>query len=208
MWLCALVGSQEARADSPTLQHCFFQLSGSASQAHDYRIIKNLHITHVVNATAEISDAFPSVLRYLRLRLSDDAQQDLRQALPEASRFIAEALRGAPGAPGGRVLVHCSLGRSRSSVLTLGFLMEHRRWSLLHAFRWLKERRACAAPNAGFLRQLSDYEELLRVNKNSTEHTQLQSAVFDIFLPLMIYTEDWDKEKVGNQSHRSVPNSF
>uniref|UniRef100_A0A671MTG1 protein-tyrosine-phosphatase n=1 Tax=Sinocyclocheilus anshuiensis TaxID=1608454 RepID=A0A671MTG1_9TELE len=183
MWLCALVGSQEARADSPTLQHCFFQLSalgmdpvilqggysafhslypflctprmvlleserrsltiypseilegalyqGSASQAHDYRIIKNLHITHVVNATAEISDAFPSVLRYLRLRLS------------------------------GRVLVHCSLGRSRSSVLTLGFLMEHRRWSLLHAFRWLKERRACAAPNAGFLRQLSDYEELL-----------------------------------------------
>lgn len=213
MWLCALVGSQEARTDSPTLQHCFFQLSalgmdpvilqggysafhslypflctprmvlleserrsltiypseilegalyqGSASQAHDYRIIKNLHITHVVNATAEISDAFPSVLRYLRLRLSDDAQQDLRQALPEASRFIAEAFRGAPGVPGGRVLVHCSLGRSRSSVLTLGFLMEHRRWSLLHAFRWLKERRACAAPNAGFLRQLSDYEELL-----------------------------------------------
>ncbi len=153
MWLCALVGSQEARADSPTLQHCFFQLSalgmdpvilqggysafhslypflctprmvlleserrsltiypseilegalyqGSASQAHDYRIIKNLHITHVVNATAEISDAFPSVLRYLRLRLSDDAQQDLRQALPEASRFIAEAFRGAPGVPGG-----------------------------------------------------------------------------------------------------------
>uniref|UniRef100_A0A8C2EK54 protein-tyrosine-phosphatase n=1 Tax=Cyprinus carpio TaxID=7962 RepID=A0A8C2EK54_CYPCA len=126
--------------------------------AHDYRIIKNLHITHVVNATAEISDAFPGVLRYLWLRLSDDAQQDLRQALPEASRFIAEALRGAPG---GRVLVHCSLGRSRSSVLTLGFLMEHRRWSLLHAFRWLKERRACAAPNAGFLQQLSDYEELL-----------------------------------------------
>ncbi len=116
MWLCALVGSQEARADSPTLQHCFFQLSalgmdpvilqggysafhslypflctprmvllelerrslpiypseilevvlyqGSASQAHDYRIIKNLHITHVVNVTAEISDSFPSVLHY------------------------------------------------------------------------------------------------------------------------------------------------
>ncbi|XP_018973206.2 serine/threonine/tyrosine-interacting-like protein 1 [Cyprinus carpio] len=143
------VGSQEARVDSPTLQHCFFQLSalgmdpvilqggfsafhslypflctprmvlleserrsltiypseilegalyqGSASHAHDYRIIKNLHITHVVNATAEISDAFPSVLRYLRLRLSDDAQQDLRQALPEASRFIAEAAGGTGG---------------------------------------------------------------------------------------------------------------
>ncbi|KAI5622857.1 serine/threonine/tyrosine-interacting-like protein 1 [Silurus asotus] len=144
---------------SEILEGALYQ--GSASQAQDYRIIKNLHITHVVNATAEISDAFPNVLRYLRLRLSDDAQQDLRQALPEASHFIAAALRGSPGSPGGRVLVHCSMGRSRSSVLTLGFLMEQRRWSLLHAFRWLKERRTCAAPNAGFLRQLSDYEEQL-----------------------------------------------
>uniref|UniRef100_A0A8B9KZ85 protein-tyrosine-phosphatase n=1 Tax=Astyanax mexicanus TaxID=7994 RepID=A0A8B9KZ85_ASTMX len=144
---------------SEILEGALYQ--GSASQAHDYRIIKNLHITHVVNATVEISDAFPNVLRYLRLRLSDDAQQDLWQALPEASRFIAAALRGSPGSPGGHVLVHCSLGRSRSSVLTLGFLMEHRHWSLLHAFRWLKERRTCAAPNVGFLRQLLDYEEQL-----------------------------------------------
>ncbi|XP_076141320.1 putative rhodanese domain-containing dual specificity protein phosphatase [Alosa pseudoharengus] len=144
---------------SEILEGALYQ--GSAAQAHDYRIIKNLHITHVVNATAESADAFPSVVRYLCLRLNDDAQQDLSQALPAASRFIAGALQGSPGVPGGRVLVHCSLGRSRSSVLTLAFLMEQRCWSLLHAFRWLKERRACAAPNAGFLRQLSDYEEQL-----------------------------------------------
>ncbi|XP_035256958.1 serine/threonine/tyrosine-interacting-like protein 1 isoform X2 [Anguilla anguilla] len=203
------VGSEGARADSPTLQRCFFQLSamgmdpvillggysafhplypflctpnmvlleperralsiypseilegalyqGSASQAQDFRILKNLCITHVVNATAECPDSFPSMLRYLRLRLSDDAQQDLSEALPLAARFIAAALEGGAG----RVLVHCSLGRGRSSVLTLGFLMEHRRWSLLHAFRWLKERRPCVAPNASFLRQLCAYEERL-----------------------------------------------
>ncbi|KAG7463094.1 hypothetical protein MATL_G00191770 [Megalops atlanticus] len=203
------VGSEEARADSPSLQRCFFQLSalgmdpvillggfsafhqlypflctprmvlleperraltiypseilegalyqGSAVQAQNYRIIKNLHITHVVNATADCPDAFPSMLSYLRLRLSDDSQQDLSEALPLAARFIAGALAGGAG----RVLVHCSLGRSRSSVLTIAFLMEHKRWSLQHAFRWLKDRRACAAPNAGFLRQLSVYEEQL-----------------------------------------------
>ncbi|MBN3322188.1 DUSPR phosphatase, partial [Atractosteus spatula] len=203
------VGSEKARADSPTLQHCFFQLSslgmdpvillggfsafhrlypflctprmvlleperraltiypseilegalyqGSAAQAQDYRIIKNLHITHVVNATAECPDAFPRTLRYLRLRLSDDTQQDVGEALPLATQFIAGALRGGAG----RVLVHCSLGRSRSSALTIAFLMEHHRWSLRHAYRWLQERRACAAPNAGFLRQLAAYEEKL-----------------------------------------------
>nr|XP_040034129.1 dual specificity protein phosphatase 2-like [Gasterosteus aculeatus aculeatus] len=141
---------------SEILEEALYQ--GSASQASDYRIIKNLHITHVVNATANWPDAFPNRLRYLRLRLSDDAQQELVEALPLASRFISSALRAEPA---GRVLVHCSAGRSRSSAVTLAFLMEHRRWSLLHALRWLKERRACSAPNMNFLRQLLTYEELL-----------------------------------------------
>uniref|UniRef100_A0A673CEY6 protein-tyrosine-phosphatase n=1 Tax=Sphaeramia orbicularis TaxID=375764 RepID=A0A673CEY6_9TELE len=131
---------------------------GSAAQAADYRIIKNLHITHVVNATTNCPDAFPNILSYLRLRLSDDAQQDLVEALPLASRFINTVLKTEPA---GRVLVHCSMGRSRSSALTLAFLMEHRHWSLLHALRWLKERRACTAPNVNFLRQLLTYEEQL-----------------------------------------------
>uniref|UniRef100_A0A8D3DJC4 protein-tyrosine-phosphatase n=1 Tax=Scophthalmus maximus TaxID=52904 RepID=A0A8D3DJC4_SCOMX len=141
---------------SEILEGALYQ--GSASQASDFRIIKNLHITHVVNATANSPDAFPNTLSYLRLRLSDDAQQDLVEALPLASRFINTALKAEPA---GRVLVHCSLGRSRSSALTLAFLMEHRRWSLLHALRWMKERRACTAPNVNFLRQLLTYEETL-----------------------------------------------
>lgn len=141
---------------SEILEGALYQ--GSVSHASDYRIIKNLHITHVVNATANCPDAFPNTLCYLRLRLSDDSQQDLVEALPLASRFINAALKAEPA---GRVLVHCSLGRSRSSALTLAFLMQHRRWSLLHALRWLKERRACTAPNVNFLRQLLTYEEQL-----------------------------------------------
>ncbi|KAM8738027.1 serine/threonine/tyrosine-interacting-like protein 1 [Acanthopagrus schlegelii] len=207
---CSPVGSVKARADSPDLQRCFFQLNalgmdpvillggfspfnalypflcssqmvlleperhtltiypseilegalyqGSVSQASDYGIIKNLHITHVVNATAKCPDAFPNMLCYLRLHLSDDSEQNLVEALPLASRFINAALKSEPA---GRVLVHCSMGRSRSSALTLAFLMEHRSWSLLHALRWLKERRACTAPNVNFLRQLLTYEEQL-----------------------------------------------
>lgn len=84
--------------------------------------------------------------------------QDLVEALPLASRFINMALSAEPA---GRVLVHCSLGRSHSSALTLAFLMEHWHWSLLHALHWLKERMACMAPNINFLRQLLSYEEQL-----------------------------------------------
>uniref|UniRef100_A0A8C6SJF3 protein-tyrosine-phosphatase n=1 Tax=Neogobius melanostomus TaxID=47308 RepID=A0A8C6SJF3_9GOBI len=148
---------------SEILEGALYQ--GSAVQATNYRIIKNLHITHIVNATANNPDAFPNTLCYLRLPLSDNAQQDLMEALPLASRFIQQALMGVPA---GRVLVHCSMGRSRSSALTLAFLMEHRHWSLLHALHWLKERRACTAPNINFLQQLLAYEELLFGNINSS----------------------------------------
>lgn len=127
-------------------------LEGALYQASDYHIIKNLHITHVVNATANYPNAFPNILCYLRLHLSDDSQQDLLEALLLASRFISMVLSAKPA---GRVLVHCSLGRSRSSAL------EHRHWSLLHALRWLKEKRACTAPNINFLCQLLSYEEQL-----------------------------------------------
>ncbi|XP_056902718.1 serine/threonine/tyrosine-interacting-like protein 1 isoform X2 [Takifugu flavidus] len=141
---------------SEILEGALYQ--GSVAQASDYHIIKNLHITHVVNATANYPNAFPNMLCYLSLHLSDDSQQDLVEALPLASRFINMVLSAEPA---GRVLVHCSLGRSRSSALTLAFLMEHRHWSLLHALRWLKERRACTAPNINFLCQLLSYEEQL-----------------------------------------------
>uniref|UniRef100_A0A3Q1HZR0 protein-tyrosine-phosphatase n=1 Tax=Anabas testudineus TaxID=64144 RepID=A0A3Q1HZR0_ANATE len=137
-----------------TLSSCW----GDSQPSMPSTLSSNLHITHVVNATVNSPNAFPNTLCYLRLRLSDDAQQDLVEALPLASRFINTALKAEPA---GRVLVHCSLGRSRSSALTLAFLMEHRHWTLLHALRWLKERRACTAPNVNFLRQLLTYEEQL-----------------------------------------------
>lgn len=98
------------------------------------------------------------MLCYLKLRLSDDAQQDLVEALPLASRFINTVLEAEPA---GRALVHCGLGRSRSSALTLAFLMEHRHWSLRDALRWMKARRACTAPNIDFLCQLLTYEQQL-----------------------------------------------
>lgn len=110
-----------------------------------------LHITHVVNATANYPNVIPNMLCYLRLHLrSDDSQQDLVEALPLASRIINMVLSAEPAR---HVLVHCSLERSRSSALTLAFLMKHWHRSLLHALRWLKAWRACMAPNIYFLHQ-------------------------------------------------------
>jgi len=58
-----------------------------------------------------------------------------------------------------RVLVHCNLGRSRSSTVVLGYLMEILNWSLQDASDWLKDCRPVAKPNIGFLNQLMTFEK-------------------------------------------------
>lgn len=58
-------------------------------------------------------------LQQHRCVLDDDPSADLLGALPECLDFLARA-RGA----GGRVLVHCNLGQSRSASVTIAYIMQ------------------------------------------------------------------------------------
>ncbi|VEL22925.1 unnamed protein product [Protopolystoma xenopodis] len=73
-----------------------------------------------------------------------------------ADRIAAEARRG------GRALVHCMAGISRSTSLVLAYLVRHRGMSLAEAYQLVRSVRPCVQPNPSFWRQLVDYEERLR----------------------------------------------
>ncbi|KAA0187393.1 putative map kinase phosphatase [Fasciolopsis buskii] len=73
-----------------------------------------------------------------------------------ADRIAAEHRRG------GRALVHCMAGVSRSSSLILAYLIRHANMSLAEAYQHVRGIRPCIQPNPGFWRQLLDYEERLR----------------------------------------------
>ncbi|THD19613.1 Dual specificity protein phosphatase 14 [Fasciola hepatica] len=73
-----------------------------------------------------------------------------------ADRIAAEHRRG------GRTLVHCMAGVSRSSSLILAYLIRHLNMSLAEAYQHVRGIRPCIQPNPGFWRQLLDYEERLR----------------------------------------------
>uniref|UniRef100_A0A182JTT6 tRNA pseudouridine synthase n=1 Tax=Anopheles christyi TaxID=43041 RepID=A0A182JTT6_9DIPT len=59
---------------------------------------------------------------------------------------------------GGRVLVHCNAGVSRSTSVVVGYLMERRDQSFLQAFGMVKSKRPCVKPNAGFIKQLKQLQ--------------------------------------------------
>jgi len=125
---------------------------GRGDQARNEVIMTTLGITHVVNIS-EHSNTFPHKVKYLRLPLDDMVSTNLSQHFHETYKFISDALQNQ-----GRVLIHCNLGISRSSTITLAYLMKSRNWNLLYAFKFLKGIRIAVAPNSGFLRQLSDWE--------------------------------------------------
>ena len=65
-------------------------------------------------------------------------------------------------AVGGRVLIHCQAGVSRSSTLAIAFVMARSNLAMLDAFRFVKSRRPIVAPNFNFMGQLLEFETALK----------------------------------------------
>ena len=63
--------------------------------------------------------------------------------------------------PESRVLVHCTMGVSRSSTIVCAYLMKARTISVQAALDLVKEKRQGVRPNTGFVRQLGEWEVLL-----------------------------------------------
>jgi hypothetical protein len=119
-------------------------------------------ITHVLNATAYASPAYfratpgggaaadgGAALQYRCLWLQDSPGEDLLCVLYDACDFL-DSVRAA----GGRVLVHCSQGVSRSAALCIAYVMHTQGASFDAAFGLVKRIRGVASPNMGFACQL------------------------------------------------------
>lgn len=59
---------------------------------------------------------------------------------------------------GGKVLVHCEAGVSRSPTICMAYLMKTKQFRLKEAFDFVKQRRNVISPNFGFMGQLLQYE--------------------------------------------------
>ncbi|KAF9477830.1 phosphatases II [Pholiota conissans] len=103
-------------------------------------------ITHVVSVCSEFPSTGP---KHLNIAVEDTEYDDLLIHLPRACAFIQHALER-----GGRVLVHCVMGISRSSTVVAAFLMKTTHISHTAAIQQLKAARPQVHPNYGFIKQL------------------------------------------------------
>ncbi|XP_047448128.1 dual specificity protein phosphatase 18-like [Mugil cephalus] len=126
--------------------------------ANDSSQVTRSGITCIINATEnKPSSCPPPGVDYIHIPLSDSPAFPLIDHFDEVADKIHTNAES-----GGRTLVHCNAGVSRSAALCMAYLMKHRGVTLLEAHRLVRTCRPVVRPNNGFWKQLIQYEVELR----------------------------------------------
>ncbi|KAJ1458852.1 hypothetical protein M885DRAFT_512700 [Pelagophyceae sp. CCMP2097] len=128
-----------------------FLYVGGEIVARDADILAAHGITHVLNAAGcSVPSAFPNRFEYLTLEMHDDGLvEDVTWFASEAAEFLEKCWDA-----GGRCLVHCSRGVSRSCALAIAYLMVRSGAAYRDAYAAVRLSRPICEPNAGFAAQL------------------------------------------------------
>uniref|UniRef100_A0A3B4BG69 Dual specificity protein phosphatase n=1 Tax=Periophthalmus magnuspinnatus TaxID=409849 RepID=A0A3B4BG69_9GOBI len=133
---------------------------GDQQSAENREDLYKHRITHVLNAAHSKRKGQSEIYRrlqieYMGIDARDSCDFDMSAHFQSAADFIHRAL-----SKGGKVLVHCHVGVSRSATLVLAYLMVKQNLTLVEAICAIKENRG-VIPNRGFLRQLIDLNKQL-----------------------------------------------
>jgi protein-tyrosine phosphatase len=112
-------------------------------------------VTDIINCTVEGPDVkVPGIVRCTRIKMDDSPDAPLSKHFDKVADDIDSI-----GSAGGKVLVHCVAGISRSSTLCIAYLMKHKKMTLIEAHGLVKKKRPIIRPNMGFWQQLIKYEK-------------------------------------------------
>lgn len=129
---------------------------GDREDSRDRRRLMQLGVTHILNVASQLPNVHPADFIYRKLNMIDSETQDLKPFFDRAASFIDDALRA-----GGRVLVHCIAGVSRSVAMVVAFMMSRRGIRLQAGLKQITKARSIIRPNEGFLLALAEYEVAL-----------------------------------------------
>ena len=124
-------------------------ISGEKSSS-DLPLLLKLGITHIVNMNASSSPLyFPEEFTYYSVHLTDSVFENLDDEFWSAVAFTNEAIKN-----GGKVLIHCRKGISRSAALCLAYLIQYKNMTFSAAMEVLRRARPCIDINKGFAHQI------------------------------------------------------
>ncbi|KAJ8042307.1 Dual specificity protein phosphatase 22 [Holothuria leucospilota] len=125
---------------------------GSFRDCKDKDQMEKNHITHIL----AIHDNAKPIIEgktYLCITASDKHNENILQYFEECILFIHQCRQS-----GGKVLIHCLAGISRSTTVTVAYLMTISDFNWYDCLRVVRHIRSVALPNFGFQKQLQEFE--------------------------------------------------
>lgn len=124
---------------------------GDYRDAQNVQELKRKGITHVLSCAGELPQVpYPSSIKSIKLGLDDTEDENIDYFFEYTNKFIEDALNS-----GGKILVHCAAGISRSPTILAWYLMSKTGKSSYEVIAYLKSKRSIVNPNAGFKNILS-----------------------------------------------------
>jgi hypothetical protein len=129
---------------------------GNQVAAATRRVLDGIGVTHVVDMAAQCDPRFPDDFSYLWIKIYDHEREskNLRRQLDRILQFIDDAL-----VEGGRVLLHCQSGVSRSVTVAIAYLIRFRSLAYDAAYAQVRTARPIARPIPAFRQLLVDLEK-------------------------------------------------
>jgi len=109
-------------------------------------------VTHILNVSCK-EYTKRSYFEYLDIQILDTHSEDAKKHFRITNRFIKKARDS-----GGKVLVHCEAGKSRSPAFILAFLIGVEKIKLKDGLALLREFVPEVEPNDAFMTQLQEYD--------------------------------------------------
>ncbi|KAF9994679.1 dual specificity phosphatase 12 [Entomortierella chlamydospora] len=129
---------------------------------------------------------FPGEFTYKIIAVPDMDETNLIKYFPETHTFIQGALD-----QGGKVLVHCMAGASRSVTIVCAYMMKTKGMSAAEALLAVQALRPIADPNDGFIKQLLLYGEIeYELDINRTPYRRFLMASMASQREIFGYIED------------------
>ncbi|KZW02037.1 dual specificity protein phosphatase 12 [Exidia glandulosa HHB12029] len=127
---------------------------GPWETAFEVEELDRMGVTHVLSAMRVPMLKLPERFKNLQLHILDSPKFDILSYFPQCIAFIDEGMKS-----GGKVLVHCQAGISRSASVVAAYLIATRRITPETALELIRKSRPCIQPNFGFRKQLDTWHQ-------------------------------------------------
>ncbi|VDN53003.1 unnamed protein product [Dracunculus medinensis] len=134
-------------------------------------------INFVINATNIPRIRQIENVEYLDIPVDDNAIANISSYFEQSTEFIKNAKQ-----KGGKTLVYCAAGVSRSATICIIYLVMDEGLTLREAYHDVVQRRPFISPNIGFWRQMIEFEEKLRGKSSVNLLRGMRRPVPDVYL--------------------------